>query len=202
MRNKLRSGVRLALFGVAVAVACSVSTEQERELGSSDAAQIDSQLPLIHDTVVTQFVAALGKSLASHTSRADLDWRFQVVNSPEVNAFALPGGFIYVNRGAIEQADRLDELAGIMGHEVGHVVRRHSVHQIQKAEQRALGLIVFCTLTHACRSINSQLAIRIGNDALAARYSRQDEAQADSEGVVNALRAGIDPEGLPSFFQK
>jgi beta-barrel assembly-enhancing protease len=200
--REARCLVSLALFAVAVAAACSVTPEQERALGSADAAQIDSQLPLIHDTVVTQFVTALGKSMASHTSRADLDWRFAVVNSSEVNAFALPGGFIYVNRGAIEQADRLDELAGIMGHEVGHVVRRHSVHQLEKAQQRALGLIMFCTLTHGCRTISSQLAIRFGANALAAHYSREDEAQADSEGVVNTMRAGIDPEGLPSFFQK
>jgi hypothetical protein len=64
---------------------------------------------------VDRFITELGRSMASRTSRADLDWRFAVVNSPEVNAFALPGGFIYVNRGAIEQADRLDEIAGIMG---------------------------------------------------------------------------------------
>ena len=96
-------------------------------MGAADAAQVDSQLPLVHDSVVESYINTLGRSMASHTSRADLDWRFAVVNSPEVNAFALPGGFIYVNRGAIEQADRMDELAGIMGHEIGHVVQRHSV---------------------------------------------------------------------------
>jgi beta-barrel assembly-enhancing protease len=93
--------------------------------------------------MVTRFVSGIGHALTSHTSRADLDWRFEVVDSPEVKAFALPGGFVFVNRGAIEQADRLNELVGIMGHEVGHVI----------------GLVVLCTLTRACASIGGRVAI-------------------------------------------
>lgn len=171
-------------------------------MGSADAARIDSQVPLVHDTVVERYVSALGQSMASRTSRADLDWRFAVVNSPEVNAFALPGGFIYVNRGSIEQADRLDELAGIMGHEIGHVVRRHSVQQLQKAERGEVGVILLCTLTSVCRTIHGQVGVKVAADAMSAHYSQRDEAEADSEGVVNTLRVGIDPEGLPAFFEK
>jgi len=197
---------RLALCAVLVSLTvvagCSVSPQQERQIGANEAAQIDSEMPLIRDTVITRFVTALGQSMASRTSRADLDWHFSVVNSPEVNAFALPGGFIYVNRGAIEQADRLDELAGIMGHEIGHVVRRHSAGQIEQTERDQVGVVLLCTLTFACRTIGGRMAIRIGADAKSAHYSQKDEAQADSEGVVNTTRAGIDPEGLPSFFQK
>jgi predicted Zn-dependent protease len=206
LEPRLRSArfvvVCAALVSFAMAAACSVSPEQERAIGAGDAAKIDSEMPLIRDTVIDQFVSALGRSMATHTSRADLDWHFAVVNSPEVNAFALPGGFIYVNRGAIEQADRLDELAGIMGHEIGHVVRRHSVKQVEQAEKGQVAVVLLCTLTHACRTIGGRLAIRIGADAQSAHYSQHDEAEADSEGVVNTVRAGIDPEGLPSFFQK
>ena len=190
------------LVCLAVAAGCSVSPEAEREIGAADAAKIDSEMPLIRDTVIDRFVTALGESMATRTSRANLDWHFSVVNSPEVNAFALPGGFIYVNRGAIEQADRLDELAGIMGHEIGHVVRRHSAKQIEETEKKDAGVVLLCTLTIACRTIGGQIAIRVGVDAKSAHYSQKDEAEADSEGVVNTTRAGIDPEGLPSFFQK
>lgn len=154
------------------------------------------------DTAVDRFITELGRSMASRTSRADLDWRFAVVNSPEVNAFALPGGFIYVNRGAIEQADRLDEIAGIMEHEIGPVVRRHSVKQLQGQERRTVELVLLCTLTRVCHTIGGRLGVRVGADALSASYSQHDEAEAESEGVVNTLRAGIDPEGLPSFFEK
>jgi beta-barrel assembly-enhancing protease len=171
-------------------------------MGAVDAAKVDSQMPLVHDSLVEQYINTLGRSMASRTSRADLDWHFAVVNSPEVNAFALPGGFIYVNRGAIEQADRLDELAGIMGHEIGHVVLRHSVEQIQKAKKDEVGLILLCTMTHVCRSIGGKILVGVGAERMQARYSQHDEAQADSEGVVNTVHAGIDPEGLPSFFQK
>src|SRR5215510_10334779 len=133
---------RCVLAAVAFAAACTPSENEEREIGAGDAAQVDSQLPLVRDSVIEQYINTLGRSMASRTSRADLDWRFAVVNSPEVNAFALPGGFIYVNRGAIEQADRLDELAGIMGHEIGHVVLRHSVEQMQKAKKDEVGLVM------------------------------------------------------------
>jgi predicted Zn-dependent protease len=198
---RYRIAVCAVCISLAAAAGCSVSPDQERAIGAADAAQIDSSMPLIRDTAIDRFVTALGQSMASRTSRADLDWHFSVVNSPEVNAFALPGGFIYVNRGAIEQADRLDELAGIMGHEIGHVVRRHSAKQIEEAEKKDVGVVLLCTLTVACRTIGGRMAIRIGVDAKSAHYSQHDEAQADSEGVVNTTRAGIDPEGLPSFFQ-
>lgn len=204
-RTVLGSRLAVATLVVAAAVVvagCPVSQDQEVAIGQADAAQIDSQLPIIHDTMVDRFITALGRSMASRTSRADLDWHFTVVNSPEVNAFAIPGGYVYVNRGAIEQADRFDELAGIMGHEIGHVVRRHSVEQIQQKERGAVGLVMLCTLTRACTTIGSRAVVDVGANALSAHYSQHDEAQADSEGVVNTVRAGIDPEGLPSFFQK
>src|SRR5688572_29346141 len=123
----------LALGVLAVTLGCpsvEVSESDERELGSESAAQVDSQYSVVDDAVITQFVATLGRSMTSHTSRADLDWVFKVVNTPEVNAFALPGGFVYVTRGLIEFSDRQDMLAGVMGHEIGHVVRRHSVKQL------------------------------------------------------------------------
>jgi predicted Zn-dependent protease len=184
------------------AAACSVSQDQEVAMGKEDAARVESEVPLLGDSAVDQYVATLGRSMASRTSRADLDWHFKVVNSPEVNAFALPGGFVYVNRGAIEQADRLDELAGIMGHEIGHVVRRHGVEQMQKMDRGKVGLLFLCTLTSVCRTLGGQVAVDVGAHAISAHYSQVDEAQADSEGVLNTVRAGINPEGLPAFFQK
>jgi predicted Zn-dependent protease len=194
------SGLFVAM---AVAAACSSpSQEDEREMGAADAAKVDAQLPLVRDSAIVQYINTLGGSMASRTSRADLDWRFAVVNSPEINAFALPGGFIYVNRGAIEQADRLDELAGVMGHEIGHVVLRHSVDQMQKRKKDEIGIVMLCTLTHICRTVGGRILIGVSAEGMQARYSQKDEAQADSEGVINTVKAGIDPEGLPSFFQK
>jgi len=120
---------------VVLVAACSVSQDQEVALGRQNAAEINAQLPIVTDPEISDYIQALGKSIASKTSRADLDWHFYVVNTKQVNAFALPGGFIYVNRGLIESADRLDELTGTLGHEIGHVIERHSVKQMQSAQQ-------------------------------------------------------------------
>jgi len=94
-------------------------------MGQSYAQQVNAQLPIVQDAELNRYINVLGDSIAKLTSRGDLDWHFYIVDSPEVNAFAIPGGFIYINRGLIERSDKLDELAGAIGHEIGHVVKRH-----------------------------------------------------------------------------
>lgn len=183
-----------------LASACSVSDRQEVAIGQQNAEQINARLPLVRDAAIVGYVSQLGNAIASTTSRADLDWHFYVVNSDDVNAFALPGGFVYVNRGLIERTQRLDQLAGALGHEIGHVVLRHGVDQMQKQTGANLGLTVICTLTNICQSQASRVVIDVAGSALFARYSRLDEAQADSEAVVNVVRAGIDPRGIPELF--
>src|ERR1700694_463844 len=181
--------------------ACSVSQDQEVALGRQNAAEINAQLPIVTDPAVSGYIQDLGQSIAKKTSRSDLDWHFYVVNTKQVNAFALPGGYVYVNRGLIESADRLDELTGTLGHEIGHVIQRHSVKQMQNAEKANAGLAVVCTLTSICQNGLAQAAVQVGGTALFAKHSRLDELQADSEGVVNVTRAGYDPQGIPDLFQ-
>jgi predicted Zn-dependent protease len=185
-----------------VAAACGVSQDQEVQLGRQNAEQINSQIPLVRDPIITNYVRDLGLSIARTTPRADLDWQFFVVNSPEVNAFALPGGFIYVNRGLIERAQDLDELAGALGHEIGHVVRRHSVQQMEKRNGANVAVGLGCQLTNLCSSDVARAAIQVGGAALFARYSRTDEAEADSEAVLNVTAAGLDPRGIPTLFRR
>jgi predicted Zn-dependent protease len=191
----------LVLLAISSLTACSVSEDQEVEMGRQNAEQINARLPMVRDAAVADYIQQLGLGIAHTTTRADLDWRFFVVDSKEVNAFALPGGFIYVNRGLIERADRLDELGGALGHEIGHVVRRHSVQQMQKGARANAVIGVGCSITGWCDNGVAQTAIQVGGAALFARYSRDDEAEADSEAVVNVLRAGMDPEGIPSLFR-
>jgi predicted Zn-dependent protease len=190
------------VLALALSVACQVSEDQEVQLGRQNAEQVNAQLRLVRDPVVTSYVRDLGLSIAKTTSRADLDWQFFIVDSREVNAFALPGGFIYVNRGLIERAQHLDELAGALGHEIGHVVRRHSVSQMEKQTGANVAVGLGCTLTRLCNSDVARAAIQVGGAALFARYSRRDEAEADSEAVVNVIRAGLDPEGIPVLFRR
>ena len=181
--------------------ACSVSDSDERQLGAEYADQINRQVPLVTDPRVTGYISALGKQIARRTSRGALEWEFRVVNSRDVNAFALPGGFIYVNRGLIERSRTLDHLAGVLGHEIGHVVERHSVEQMQKATGTNVGLTILCSVTSICEGAIGQVAVNAAGSAILARYSRNDEAEADSQAVVNVMNAGISPRGIPEFFE-
>jgi beta-barrel assembly-enhancing protease len=185
-----------------VALGCSVSQDQEVELGRQSAEQVATQVPLVRDQIAANYVQALGSSIARTTSRSDLDWQFRIVDSREINAFALPGGFIYVNRGLIERAERLDELAGALAHEVGHVVLRHSVRQIEKQTKTGVAVELGCRLTDLCGSDVARAAIQVGGAALFARYSRHDEAEADSEAVQLVVDAGLDPDGIPALFRR
>lgn len=200
-----REAARFAALGVAVALgisACGVSQQQEVQLGQQESAQIQQQLPLVQDPQINQYVNALGNQIASHTSRADLQWQFYVVNTDVVNAFALPGGIIYVNRGVLERADKMDELAGVIGHEIEHVVERHSVKQMEQMQGANVGVALACTLTNICNNQAAATAINIGGTAVFAKFSRQDEVQADEGGFRNVMNAGISPEGMLTFFQK
>ena len=181
--------------------ACSVSSDQEVAIGQQNSQEINAQLPIVTDADINNYVTELGDSIARLTSRGDLDWHFYVVNSHQVNAFALPGGFVYVNRGLIETADRLDELAGALAHEIGHVIQRHSVKQMESSQKIGIAATLVCTLTNACNSSLGQAAINIGGSAVVAKHSRHDELQADSEAIVNVTKAGIDPEGVPALLE-
>ena len=202
-RGYLAAGFAALGFGAAFGVsACGISQQQEVELGQQESAQIQQQLPLVQDPLVNQYVNALGNQIASHTSRADLQWQFYVVNTDVVNAFALPGGIIYVNRGVLERADRMDELASVMAHEIEHVVRRHSVKQMEQMQGANIGVALACTLTNVCSNQAAAAAINVGGTAIFAKFSRDDEVQADEGGFQNLINAGINPEGMLSFFQK
>jgi len=171
-------------------------------MGQQYAVQIARQLPLISDPEVVRYVNSLGDSIAKLTSRGDLDWHFYVVDTKEVNAFAVPGGFIYVNRGLIERTDKMDELAGVLGHEIGHIVMRHTVKEMQKEQKADIGVLLACQLTGVCDTQGANTAIQVGANAMFSKFSREDEKQADDQGFQNVVRAGISPVGMVTMFQK
>ncbi|HEX7594832.1 MAG TPA: M48 family metalloprotease, partial [Gemmatimonadaceae bacterium] len=182
MRN-----ITLTIGAVALLTGCGVSTQQEVQMGQQEAQQVNAQLPMVQDAEIQNYVNALGNRIARLTSRADLNWQYQVVNSDVVNAFALPGGFIYVNRGVLERASNMSELAGVLGHETEHVVRRHSVKQMEQAQGANVGVGILCALTGVCQSGVAQAAINIGGTAVFAKFSRTDEIQADEGGFNNVM---------------
>ena len=192
------AGKSLTLVLVA---SCAMSQQQEVQLGTDAAAQVSAELPLLRDAAVVNYITALGMQLANVTDTRDLTWKFTVVDSREVNAFALPGGWVYVNRGLIERATNMSELAGVMAHEIGHITRRHSAEQLGQMQGANVGLALLCTLTKVCESGASQAAINIGGSALFAKFSRSDEAEADAEAVATTVKAGISPLGIPAMFR-
>jgi predicted Zn-dependent protease len=196
--------MRKLIYGVAVAAstaACGVSTQQEVQMGQEYSAQINAQLPIVQDPEINRYVNVLGDSIANLADNRGIDYHFFIVNAAEINAFAVPGGFVYVNRGLIDKTQNLSQLAGVLGHEIGHVVRRHSVKQMEKAQGANIGVVLGCTLLNVCGSQAAQGAIQVGGSALFAKFSRDDERQADEEAVKNTIRAGISPRGIPEMFE-
>ncbi len=202
---RLGSVLRVVLTSTALlgaAIACTVDEEQEKALGADAAAQIERELPFVSDPDVAAFITAFGNALAQGSDDRSREWRFRVVNAHQVNAFALPGGFVYVNRGLIERAGNASELAGVMGHEIAHVVLRHSAERLEKTQKTNIGVTIVCTLTSLCSSDAARVVINVGGAALFARFSRQDEFEADSAAVGITSRAGFNPDGIATMFTK
>lgn len=190
-----------AAAAIALAAGCSVSQQQEVQLGTDASAQVEKELPMIRDGQLNSYITSLGNSLARVADTRGLAWNFRIVDSKEVNAFAIPGGWVYVNRGLIERAANMSQLAGVLGHEIAHVTLRHSVQQMQQMQGAGVGVSLLCTLTKVCQSGAGQTAVNVGGSALFAKFSRQDESEADAEGVKIAVQAGINPNGIPDMFR-
>lgn len=196
----------IALAGtVALSPGCApaVSTEQEVQLGGEYAAQLSRELPLVQDRQVVQYINQLGRSIAQRADPRGIQYTFYVVNAPEVNAFAVPGGYIYVNRGLIERTESMSELAGVLAHEIGHVVHRHSIDQIQRAQtaNTALG-VLYGVLLGRNPSTVEQVAVQGVGTAVFAGYSRDAERESDASAIQYLVASGINPNGMVTMFEK
>ena len=201
LRLTRRLGQRAGVLALSLASACAISTQQEMEMGASYARQIEAQLPLVREAEIERYLAQLGRTIAEPVDNRKLQWHFRLVDSREVNAFAVPGGYVYVNRGLVERTTRMSQLAGVLAHEIAHITRRHSVKQMQKAQGANVGLVLLCTLTGACQNEVTGLAIQVGGSLAFAKFSRDDEREADELAVDYVVRAGIDPRGIPEMFR-
>ncbi len=176
-----------------------ISTQEELEMGLRFSQEIEKELKLVSDPVVNAYVDSLGQLLARNSDRSDIPYVIKVVDTDEVNAFAIPGGYLYVNRGLIVTAARECELAGVMGHEIGHVVGRHSAKQMSR--QLGLSAVTGLILGNDPQQWASLTANVLSAGTLL-HYGREAELEADRYGITEAYRSGIDPEGMVTFFEK
>ncbi len=185
-----------------------LSRDQQLQLGLQTAAKVYQQMPVLPDnSPETQYIRALGQKLVAIIPR-DHSWPFEFHTVPqkEINAFALPGGPMFVNVGTITAAANEAELAGVMAHEMSHVYMQHSAKQVGKERTtEAIAGIVGSILNSTTNGDLSQLAqagIQFGAQGLMLKYSRTDEAQADAVGAIILYRAGYNPQALSDFFKK
>src|SRR5215510_3205181 len=176
------------------------SLNKEVALGRQLAADVERQGKFIDDPVVTEYVNRVGQNLALH-SDAKVPFTIRVLDSDDVNAFALPGGFLFVNKGAILAADNEAELAGVMAHEIGHVAARHGVEQASKATIANYAFIPLIFLSGGLGAIAYQ-AYQIGVPLTFLKFTRGAEAEADRLGAQYLWAAGYDPNQFLTFFEK
>jgi predicted Zn-dependent protease len=176
-----------------------VSESQEIEMGKQASQEVAQTMGLYNDPKAQAYVADLGKRLAANTERPNLPWEFHIVEDASVNAFALPGGFIYVTRGLMTAINDEAELATVVGHEIGHVTNRHSVQQISKQELAQVGLGVGSILSSDIARFG-QIA-SAGLNVLFLKYSRDAENQADQAGFRYALNNGYDVREMTKVFE-
>jgi predicted Zn-dependent protease len=178
-----------------------IAEPEEIQIGKEVASRLLGAAPLAKDENLQRYVNRVGRWLASQTERPDLPWQFGVLEAPQLNAFAVPGGTIFVTRGLVERMKSEAELAGVLAHEISHVLRKHHLKAIQKGAQTALAGEA---LNQALRNQNAQAReklVSFGSEMYTRGLDKSDELEADRYGVVIAARAGYDSYGLPAVLQ-
>jgi hypothetical protein len=191
-RTKLKPGFNL------------FSAQQDIEMGRESAKQAERELQVLNDRQSTNYIDSLGKQLAAHAPGNKYPFQFKIVNDTAINAFALPGGFIYVNRGAIDAADTEAQIAGVIAHEIGHVVLRHGTHQVSKAYalQAPFAILGGALGSNSIGSVLTQLGVGFGLNAYFLKNSRDAETQADLMGTQILHDSGYNPRAMVEFFEK
>jgi len=181
------------------------SAEQDVQIGQESAAQVEAQLPMVNDSSVQSYVNRIGQRLAPNAGGPNFQYRFRVVNNSDINAFALPGGPIYLNRGVLEQARNEGEVAGVLAHEISHVALRHGTHQASKAYLAQAGIGILGGILGGKVGQGTADIINavggIGLNALFLKYSRDLETQADIRGSQILAASGYSPADMVNFFQ-
>lgn len=175
-----------------------LSEAEELAIGRQADAEIRREMGVYADQEVQRYVSDIGMRLARESHRPNLPWTFTVVDSPAINAFAVPGGYVYVTRGILPYLGDESELAGVLGHEIGHVTARHASQQYSRQKGGGLGLTLLSILVPQTAPFADLSSIGLG--MLFLKYGRDDELESDRLGVEYAAAAGWDPGGVPRFL--
>ncbi len=201
-------GPLACLLTLSLATACgTLSVEDEKQLGHQVQRQVRDQFTLMRDRVVVNYIRDLGEGLVASARPSPFDFRFFVIEDPSLNAFAVPGGAIYINTGLISEADDVSELMGVVAHEMGHVTARHVAENYNR--QRATGVVAqVLTLAIAILTGSSlgaqggQVATGLAAQAYLSTYTRDAEREADRLAIETLVRGGWDPHGMNRMFLK
>lgn len=179
-----------------------VPEPREIEMGDGISSNLLGAAPLLKDPAVQKYVNDVGRWLALHTERPDLPWQFAVLDDDDVNAFAAPGGRIFITKGLLRNMHSEAELAGVLSHEIAHVLRKHHLNAIKKSARTGL-MAEFATQAVKDKGGNENLIklANVGTNLYARGLDKDDEFEADRMGVVIAARGGYDPYGLPAVLQ-
>jgi len=181
--------------------------QQDEQLGQESAAQVRKQMTVIKDPVLTNYVNLVGKRLAAtpEAINSGFPFTFEVVADPSINAFALPGGPMFINTGLLKAVDNEAQLAGVMGHEMSHVILRHGTNQASKRDFIELPAALASQIAGGSTSLLTQLAgygINFASTGVLLKFSRSAESQADLNGSHMMAEAGYDPMQMAKFFDK
>ncbi|HEX7421558.1 MAG TPA: M48 family metallopeptidase [Thermoanaerobaculia bacterium] len=180
------------------------SPQDDIQIGQQSAVQAEQQLPMLNDPQVQSYVNRIGQRLAQNAGGPQFQYQFKVVNASDINAFALPGGYVYVNRGVLDQARNEGEVAGVIAHEISHVALRHGTHQASKAYAAQAGLSILGGILGGKVGGGTAQVLNavggIGLNALFLKYSRDLESQADIRGSQILTASGYAPQDMINFF--
>lgn len=179
-----------------------VTEPQEIELGGGIASSLLGAAPLLDNPAVQRYVNRVGRWIALQSERPDLPWHFGVLDDADINAFAAPGGYVFITKGLLARMNNEAELAGVLAHEISHVLRKHHLQALKKGARRELlaDLADDAIKSHGGDERLSKL-VSAGTELYARGLDKEDEFESDRMGVVLAARAGYDPYGLPAVLQ-
>jgi predicted Zn-dependent protease len=179
-----------------------ISEEREQEIGDDLAAQVNPRLPLMDDPMLTAYVHAVGQHLGQVSARPDLEYQFYIIDTDIANAFALPGGHIYLTRGLIGRISNGEEFAGVLAHEIGHVAARHGVMKLQRELRTgSLVSVLYNTFLGGEPGLLKENALDVAGVLWSAHHSRREETEADRLAVEYLSRSGVQPDGVITLLE-